>query len=185
VTSIGYPSSGTECELREGTHSDEGVLYMRSPMVMEGYHKLNDKTAEVLIDGWYRSGDVMRRDAEGFFHFLGRNDDMFVVGGENVWPGHIEDLIEMMPAVHQAAVVAVGDDIKGSVPFAFVVCRPGAQLTEADVKAFAIKNGPAFAHPRFVELVDEIAISGTNKPDKGRLRIEAETIAKARRANRR
>lgn len=182
VTSIGFPSTGTEAELREGAHPDEGVLYMRSPMVMEGYHNLPEKTAAVLIDGWYRSGDIMRRDANGFFHFVGRDDDMFVVGGENVWPSEVEVLIESMPAVHQAAVVPVRDDIKGMVPFAFVVRRAGADLTEADVKTFTLENGAAFAHPRFVELVDEIPISGTNKPDKRRLLAQAEAILKTRRA---
>lgn len=185
VTAVGYPSSGTQSELREGAHPNEGVLYMRSPMLMEGYHNLPEKTAAVLIDGWYRSGDIMRRDGEGFFHFVGRADDMFVVGGENVWPGEVEVLIESMKGVHQAAVVPVADDIKGMVPFAFVVRRAGAELAEADVKKFTIENGPAFAHPRFVELVDEIAISGTNKPDKTKLRAEAETIVMARSAGHR
>jgi acyl-coenzyme A synthetase/AMP-(fatty) acid ligase len=121
----------------EGPSPDEGVLYMRSPMLMEGYNNLPDKTADAVREGWYRSGDIMRRDENGFFHFVGRADDMFVVGGENVWPGEVERLLEQMPGVHQAAVVPVPDEIKGALPFAFVVPQAGASFDEAAVKAFA------------------------------------------------
>jgi acyl-CoA synthetase (AMP-forming)/AMP-acid ligase II len=178
----GYPHSGMEVELREGPSPEEGVLYMRSPMRMEGYNNLPEKTAEVMQDGWYRSGDIMRRDANGFYYFLGRADDMFVVGGENVWPGEVERLVERVPGVHQALVVPVPDEIKGALPFAFVVKQPGAVLDEAAVKAYTIANGPAFAHPRFVEFIAAIPLAATNKPDRRRLTADAERIAVARRA---
>lgn len=177
----GYPVPGSEAELREGPGPDEGVLYMRSPMMMEGYNNLPGKTAEVMRDGWYRSGDIFRRDAHGFFYFLGRADDMFVVGGENIWPGEVERLLERMPGVHQACVVPVPDDIKGTLPFAFVVRTPGTQVTESEVKAFALANGPAFAHPRFVAFRDEIPLAATNKPDRKRLTAEAEALSKGKR----
>ena len=178
----GYPHPGMEVELREGPSADEGVLYMRSPMRMEGYNNLPEKTAEVMRDGWYRSGDIMRRDADGFYYFLGRADDMFVVGGENVWPGEIERLVERVPGVHQALVVPVADEIKGALPFAFVVKQPGAVLDEAAIKAYTIANGPAFAHPRFVEFIEAVPLAPTNKPDRRRLTAEAERLAGARRA---
>jgi len=178
----GYPVPGSQCELREGTNPDEGVLYMKSPMLMEGYSNLPIKTAEVMVDGWYRSGDIMRRDAQGFFYFLGRVDDMFVVGGENVWPGEIEKLVERVPGVLQAAVVPVPDEIKGALPFAFVLRRPGAAVTEAEIKRFALANGPAFSHPRFVEFCDVIALAATNKPDRRRLKADAVALVARRRA---
>lgn len=177
--SVGYPAAGTDIELREGDHPDEGVLYMRNPMVMEGYNKLPDKTAEVLRDGWYRSGDIMRRDENGFFYFVGRADDMFNVGGENVWPGEIEKLIESMEGVHQACVVPVPHDLKNHVPFAFVVLKPGAQLSVQDIKDFTIRNGPAYAHPRDVQFIDEIPLAGTNKPDLKLMTERARGIVKA------
>jgi acyl-CoA synthetase (AMP-forming)/AMP-acid ligase II len=182
AVAAGYPHAGMEVELREGPSPDQGVLYMRSPMSMEGYNNLPEKTAEVMQDGWYRSGDIMRRDADGFYYFLGRADDMFVVGGENVWPGEIERLLERMPGVHQALVVPVADEIKGALPFAFVVKQPGALLDEAAVKAYTIANGPAFAHPRFVEFIEAIPLAATNKPDRRSLTADAERIAGARRA---
>jgi long-chain acyl-CoA synthetase len=176
----GYPLAGSEVELREGPSKDEGVLYMRSPMRMEGYHNLPQKTHEVVRDGWYRSGDVFRRDANGFYYFVGRADDMFVVGGENVWPGEVERLIERLPGVHQSVVVPVPDEIKGTLPFAFVVRQLGATVDEAAVKQFTIANGPAYAHPRFVEFVDAIPLAGTNKPDRRRLTEEAAQLAPQR-----
>lgn len=163
--SVGYPAGGSECELREGT-VDEGVLYMRSPMLMEGYNNLPEKTAEVMRDGWYHSGDIMRRDEHGFFYFLGRADDMFNVGGENVWPGEVEKLIETMDGVHQACVVPVPHELKDKVPFAFVVRKPHSSISEKDVRDYTLANGPAFAHPRFVHFIDEIPLAGTNKPDR-------------------
>jgi long-chain acyl-CoA synthetase len=181
AVAAGYPLAGTEVELREGPTPDEGVLYMRSRMLMEGYNNLPQKTAEVVRDGWYRSGDVFRRDADGFFWFVGRADDMFVVGGENVWPGEVERLIDRMPGVHQTVVVPVPDDIKGALPFAFVVRQTGAVIDDAAVKQFAIANGPAYAHPRFVEFVEAIPLAATNKPDRRQLTEAAEQIARQRR----
>ena len=158
--------------------TDRQIIEMR----MEGYNNLPQKTAEVMHDGWYRSGDIMRRDEHGFYYYLGRADDMFVVGGENVWPGEVERLIERMPGVHQATVVPVSDEIKGTLPFAFVVRQSGASVTEAEIKAFAIANGPAYAHPRLVEFRDEIPLAATAKPDRKRMTMEAEAIARARRS---
>ncbi len=177
----GYPAPGSEMELREGPSPDEGVLYMRNPSHMEGYQNLPQKTADVMKDGWYRSGDIMRRDGDGFYYFLGRADDMFVVGGENVWPGEVEKMLERMDGVHQAIVVPVPDEIKHALPFAFIVSRPGVQLDETKVKAFAIANGPAYAHPRFVEFVPEIPLAATNKPDRNGLTKSAQAIAQRRR----
>jgi acyl-CoA synthetase (AMP-forming)/AMP-acid ligase II len=180
--SVGYPTAGSEVALREGPSPDEGVLYLRGPMLMNGYHNLPERTAEAVQGGWYRSGDILRRDEHGYHYFVGRADDMFVIGGENVWPGEIERLLERMPGVHQALVVPVADEIKGALPFAFVVPAPGAVLDEEAVKAFALAHGPAFAHPRFVETVNDLPLSATSKPDRRRLTREAESIASRRRA---
>jgi acyl-CoA synthetase (AMP-forming)/AMP-acid ligase II len=180
--SVGYPVTGAEVELREGPGPEEGVLYMRNPALMRGYNKQPERTADALRGGWYRSGDIMRRDAEGWYYFLGRGDDMFVVGGENVWPGEVEKTIERLQGVHQSCVVPVPDEIKGALPFAFVVPRPGAALDEAAVKAHCLAHGPAYAHPRFVEFVSAIPLTATNKPDRRALTEEAARRLDGRRA---
>lgn len=178
----GYPAPGGEVELREGPSPDEGVLYMRNPSVMKGYHNLPEQTAKVLKDGWYRSGDIFRRDADGFFYFVGRADDMFNCGAENIWPGDVEKMLERLEGVHQAFVVPVPDEIKGQLPFAFIVPRPGTSIDEQAVKDFALRNGPAYAHPRFVEFVPELALAATNKIDRRGLTRRAAEIVAARRA---
>jgi acyl-CoA synthetase (AMP-forming)/AMP-acid ligase II len=183
--SVGYPAPGVQCELREGPSPDEGVLCMKSKMAMDGYNNLPEKTREAVRDGWYRSGDIMRRDADGFFYFLGRADDMFVCGGENIWPGEVEKMLERLDGVHQAFVVPVPDEIKGQLPFAFIVRKPGAALDEAQVKEFALANGPAYAHPRWVEFVPELTLAATNKIDRRGLTERAlQVVAKRPRAQR-
>jgi len=143
------------------------VLWIRTPANMTGYLNLPDKTREVLTpDGWYISGDVFRRDAAGAYHFVGRSDDMFVCGGENIYPGEVEHMLEAHPDIVQACVVAVPDEIKGAKPFAFVVVRPGASLTEDDVKRYALENAPAYQHPRQVVFMPTLPLAGTNKVDR-------------------
>jgi long-chain acyl-CoA synthetase len=170
--SIGYPLAG--CEIRLEPGPDEGVLLTRNPGVMAAYHNLPEETARRLKDGWFDTGDVCRRDADGFYYFVGRTDDMFVCGGENVYPGDVETTLERHPDVLQAAVLPVDHALKGQVPVAFVVARPGAGLTEQGVKEWALAHGPAYQHPRRVFLVPELPLAGTNKIDRAALKARAQ-----------
>ncbi|UYN94704.1 MAG: acyl--CoA ligase [Enhydrobacter sp.] len=146
---------------------DEGVLEMKCGALMTHYHKLPEATARAMTpDGYYRTGDVFRRDADGFFFFVGRADDMFVCGGENIYPGEVEKMLERHPAIHQAAVLAVPDELKGHKPVAFVVRANGAEIDEQAIKQFALANAPAYQHPRRVFFVEEMPLAGTNKIDK-------------------
>ena len=171
ATSIGYPLAG--CEIRLDPGPDEGVLLTRNPGVMLAYHNLPDETARRLEDGWFDTGDVCRRDGDGFYYFVGRTDDMFVCGGENVYPGDVETTLERHPDVLQAAVLPVDHELKGQVPVAFVVARPGSGLTEQGVKEWALAHGPAYQHPRRVFLVPELPLAGTNKIDRAALKARA------------
>ena len=167
--SLGWPMPGVEVRLvtPEGTEAEEGELWIRTPANMSGYLNLPEKTASVLtVDGWYKTGDVFRRDPAGHFTFVGRTDDMFVCGGENIYPGDVEGMLERHPDIVQACVVAVPDDIKGAKPFAFVVHKPGAALSEDDVKRYALANAPAYQHPRGVVFMAELPLATTNKVDR-------------------
>ncbi|GLK68388.1 class I adenylate-forming enzyme family protein [Hansschlegelia plantiphila] len=168
--SIGYPIEGCEWRLEGGATADEGELWVKNPGVAKGYQNRPEAAAERFIDGWYRTGDRLRRDAEGWFYFVSRIDDMMVTGGENVFPQEVEGLLERHPAVRQAAVIAVPNETKGEVPVAFVVLRPGPAPDEAALKAYAIANGPAYAHPRRVLFVDSLPLNGANKIDKSALK---------------
>ncbi len=173
---LGWPLPGVEVRLvgLEGQEAAEGELWIRTPANMAGYLNLPSKTQEVLTsDGWYKSGDVFRRDELGAYTFVGRTDDMFVCGGENIYPGEVEGMLERHSDILQACVVPVPDEIKGEKPFAFVVLRPGARLTEDEVKRFALDNAPAYQHPRGVEFMPELPLATTNKVDRTALGANA------------
>lgn len=164
--SIGVPRSGVEVRVAHGPDATEGVLHVRAPSIMLGYHNLPDLTTEKLRDGWYDTGDVVRKDADGWFYFVGRADDMFVCSGENVYPGEVESLLERHPLVAQAIVVPLADGHKGAVPVAFIVPIVAGSVTEREIWDFALANGPGYAHPRSVTFVDALPWSGTNKIDR-------------------
>jgi acyl-CoA synthetase (AMP-forming)/AMP-acid ligase II len=172
--SIGAPYAGTEARLIGGASNDEsaaeGELILRNPGILLAYHNLPDETANRIRDGWYHTGDVCRRDADGFYYFVGRTDDMFVSGGENIFPIEVESLLERHPAVQQAVVLPFEHEMKGEVPYAFIVLRAGHPATEDEIKAYALANGPAFRHPRRVFFLDRMPLAGTNKIDQQALR---------------
>ncbi|MGP1613487.1 MAG: class I adenylate-forming enzyme family protein [Pollutimonas bauzanensis] len=173
--SIGYKHPQVDIRLvdEQGREADQGVLQLRSPGIMLGYHNRPDIVGAITDDGYYVTGDVLRRDEDGFFYFVGRNDDMFVCGGENIFPGEVEKVLETQPGVQQACVVAVPDDIKGHKPVAFVVLAPGAALDEAAVKAHALANAPAYQHPRRVWIVPALPLASTGKVDRKLLEARA------------
>jgi long-chain acyl-CoA synthetase len=181
--SLGYPRADIEWRLIDDSsddpHPEQGVLALRTPALMSGYLNLPQVTAEKMRDGWYLTGDIMRRDANGFFYFVGRADDMFVCGGENIYPGEVEKLLEHHPSIAQALVVPAPDDIKGQIPVAFIVARAGTHPTVEAIKQYALENGPAYAHPRFVEFLDQLPLSGTHKIDRSALVKEAARLTRA------
>ncbi|MFT7648972.1 MAG: long-chain acyl-CoA synthetase [Candidatus Poriferisodalaceae bacterium] len=173
---LGYQHSKVELRLVDpdsGEDGDRGELWVRSPGVMPGYHNLPEVNAERLVDGWYRTGDLMSRDPDGWYFFVGRVDDMFVCAGENIYPDAVEQMLERHPAVHQAVVVPVPDELKGRLPASFIRVEPGATLTVDEVKQFALTHGPAYAHPRHVWFVDEILLASTAKIDRNALTADA------------
>ena len=176
---LGAPVPGGEVLLVDGPHENEGVLWMRNPAVTSGYLNLPEKNAEVLRDGWYISGDVMRRDAAGFYYFVGRADDMFVCSGENIYPGEVEKLLEQHPQVQHAAVVPLPDEERSAVPVAFIVLTAGSDLSVDAVKKFAIERGPAYQHPRRVNFLGELPWAGTNKIDRATLLRQARELEAA------
>jgi long-chain acyl-CoA synthetase len=169
---LGYPRPGIEIRLVDGDER-QGVLHIKTPALMTGYLNRPADTRKRLIDGWYDTGDVMRRDENGFVFFVGRADDMFQCGGENVYPCEVEKLLGRHPDVAQVCVVPVPDEVKYQLPVAFVVPRPGTAPSEDALRRFALDNGPAYAHPRAVWFIDELPLAGTNKIDRKTLGDQA------------
>jgi long-chain acyl-CoA synthetase len=180
--SCGYPTegmvrlTGPNGEPLEG--AGDGVLEMRTPAVMPGYLNLPRQSAEVLRDGWYNSRDVMHRDKDGFYYFVGRSDDMFTCGGENMFPIEVEQVLQKHPHVAQCVVVPVPDEVKQNLPFAFVIPQAGAKPDEAELKSWFLGQAPAFMHPRRIEFLSELPLGGTNKIDRTTLAVWARKIMK-------
>ena len=181
-SSVGAKHPKIELRLVDGGNRDaeQGVLEMKAPAIMNGYHNRPDVKTPITPDGFYITGDVFRRDKDGFYYFIGRTDDMFVSGGENIYPADVERMLERHPAVGQAVVIPVDDDIKGTKPVAFVIPKAGQQPSEDEIKQFALANAPAYAHPRFVWFVDDLPLASTNKVDRVALRkIAQQRVAEA------
>jgi acyl-CoA synthetase (AMP-forming)/AMP-acid ligase II len=174
--SVGYPHPQVQLRLVDGgnRNADHGVLEMKCPAVMLGYHNRPEVPSPLTPDGFYITGDVFRRDPQGFHYFVGRTDDMFVSGGENIYPTDVERMLERHADVAQACVVPVDDAIKGQKPVVFVVMKPGRTPSEDDIKGFALANAPAYQHPRFVWFVSELPLASTNKVDRAALRLLAQ-----------
>ena len=178
-TSVGFPIDGVEIKLVGDDDESQGVLHVKSPGVMKGYHNLTDATKNALSDdGWMDTGDILRRDETGWYFFVDRADDMFVCAGENIYPGDVEAMLERHPDVMQAVVVPAPNTLKAHVPFAWIVKREGSELDEETIKQFALKNGPVYAHPRRTFFVDALPLSGTNKIDRRALEAQAVEIAR-------
>jgi len=151
-------------------HPSDGELWVRNPGVTPGYYNLPEVNAKRLKDGWLATGDLFHRDAQGFFYFRGRTDDMFNCGGENIYPKEVENLLISHPAVYDASVVPVSHPVKGDVPVAMVMLKADGDADEKALKDWCLKNGPAYAHPRRVEVVREMPLNGAGKVDRTRVR---------------
>ena len=148
-----------------GQEAEEGELWVRSPAVLVGYNNRPDLDAERLREGWLRTGDLFHRDAEGFFYFQGRTDNQFSCGGENINPKEVELLLVQHPAVIDAVVAPVLHALKDLAPAALITLHPDRDADEAALKAFTLRHGPAYAHPRRVFAVEALPVGGTGKID--------------------
>jgi len=167
--SPGVPAPEIELRLVDahGTDSiEEGELLIRCPYVCLGYYNEPEITRAKLTDGWLHTGDIFSKDQDGFFYFRSRVDDMFSCGGENVYPKEVENLLFAHPDVVNAVVAPVPHAVKGLVPAAMVVLREGASVSADGLKAYCLDKGAAYAHPRFVQIVDALPLNGAGKIDR-------------------
>lgn len=145
---------------------EPGELWLRGPVVCAGYWNRPEATAAAIVGGWFRTGDVLSRDADGFFHVRGRMKEMFISGGENVYPAEIEAAILAHPGVADAAVVGVPDARWGEVGRAFVEPNTGAALDGPALKAFLQDRLARFKIPKHVEIAPALPRTATGKLDK-------------------
>ncbi|GAK26806.1 long-chain-fatty-acid--CoA ligase [Serratia liquefaciens] len=177
VGSIGQPIWGVEVRLvditgKTITGSDQvGELAVRGHNVMKGYLNRPEATAEVLENGWFRTGDLARRDADGFYFIVDRSKDVIIRGGFNVYPREVEELMIRHPAVSFVAVIGVPHPSLGEEIKAVVVLKDlDDPVTEEELIAWTKERLAAFKYPRIVEFVERLPMTSTGKVLKRLLR---------------
>ena len=168
--SIGVPIPGVEMKLIDGDWNEiedgpnaVGEIAIKGHNIMKGYYNRPDATAEVMRDGWFRSGDLARRDEDGFYYIVDRAKDMIIRGGFNVYPREIEEVLMTHEAVSLAAVVGVPHDSHGEEIKAYVILNEGASLTGDELVAWCKEQMAAYKYPRIVEVTDSLPMTATGK----------------------
>ncbi len=179
IGSVGFPifhidmkivhNDGSACQPNE-----EGELLIRGPHVTPGYWNKPEATAEILRDGWLHTGDIARQDHDGYFYIIGRSKDMFISGGENVYPAEVESVMYAHPAVVEAALIGVPDEKWGEVGKAFVVIEKGKTLTESELLSFMRERVAKYKLPHSIVFVDQLPKTAIGKIDKKSLRTQTE-----------
>jgi fatty-acyl-CoA synthase len=147
-----------------------GEIWVKAPSVTPGYWRRPDATAAAITDGWLHTGDAATVDRDGFYTIVDRWKDMYISGGENVYPAEVEDVLYHLPAIAEVAVIGVPDERWGEVGRAIVAVKPDYGLTEADIYAHCEANLARFKHPRSVRFVQAVPRNATGKVHKPTLR---------------
>jgi long-chain acyl-CoA synthetase len=142
---------------------ERGEIVIRGHNIMKGYYKRPAETAEALKNGWFHTGDIGVLDADGYLTIVDRKKDLVLRGGMNVYPREIEEVLMTHPAVSLAAVIGVPDDRLGEEVKAFIVRKPGAELTAEELIAWSKEQLAAFKYPRMIEFRDSLPIGPTGK----------------------
>jgi fatty-acyl-CoA synthase len=157
-------------EGNEVSGGEPGEICVRGPLSSAGYWKKPEQTAELFAHGWLHTGDIARRDDEGFLYIVDRKKDMIVSGGFNIFPREVEDVLSSHAGVAAAAVIGVPDEKWGEAVKAVVVRRPGSPVSGDELTALVKARKGAHHTPKSVDFVDSIPVSALGKPDKKALR---------------
>jgi len=177
--SIGLPMASTYAKIvdaetgtKEMPIGQEGELIIKGPQVMKGYWNKPDETANVLRDGWLYTGDIAKMDEEGYFYIVDRKKDVIIVGGFNVYPREVEEILYQHPKVKEAAVVGAKEDVHGEIVKAFIVLKDGETATEQEIKDFFQGKIAKFKIPRVIEFRKELPKTMVGKVLRRELREE-------------
>jgi long-chain acyl-CoA synthetase len=163
IGTIGLPVPNTECKLvdvddpsKEVAPPGPGELCIKGPQVMQGYWNRPEETLEVLRDGWLYTGDIAEMDEDGFFKIVDRKKDMIIVGGFNVYPRDVEEILYQHPKVLECAVVGIPGSKSGETVKAYIVLKPGQTATEKDFDEFSRERLTAYKVPKLWEFRTEL-----------------------------
>ncbi|GAB2738356.1 long-chain-fatty-acid--CoA ligase [Nocardioides pakistanensis] len=167
--SIGVPIWGVEVKLVDAEWNtvegadQVGEIAIRGHNIMKGYYKRAEATAEVMNNGWFKTGDLARRDEDGFYYIVDRAKDMIIRGGYNVYPREIEEVLMTHEAVSLAAVVGVPDESHGEEIKAFVILNEGATITEDELRDWCKEQMANYKYPRHIEFAPSLPMTSTGK----------------------
>ncbi len=180
VNTVGAAMFGVECKIVDPeTGADlpdnvDGEFVARGYNIMKGYYKMPTATAAAIDkDGWLHTGDLARRDENGYYKITGRIKDMIIRGGENIYPKEIEDFIYTHPKVSDVQVIGVPDKQYGEEIMACVILKPGEEMTEAELKEYVASHMAKHKTPRYVDFVDSFPMNAAGKILKYKMRENA------------
>lgn len=170
VGSIGLPILDTEARImdvetgmREMPDGDAGEIVIRGPQVMKGYWNKPDETALVLRDGWLYTGDIGKKDKDGYYYIVDRKKDLIIAGGFNIYPREVEEVLFEHPKIKEAVAVGVPDEYRGETVKAFIVVREGCTVTPDEIISFCRERLASYKVPRQVVFRDSLPKSGVGK----------------------
>ena len=172
--SIGFPNFYIDAKVfkedkTECTNNEVGELWLKSPVVTPGYWRREKETKESITDGWFHTGDLVKRDEEGYFFVVDRKKNMYISGGENVFPAEIESYLYTNDKIKEVAVIGVDDEKWGEVGKAYVVLKESCSSNEAEIIEFCKGNLAKYKIPKYVEFINELPKSEAGKIDKKKL----------------
>ncbi len=174
---VGFPLFHVDVKIvdehdHECAADEVGELLIRGPHVCGGYWNRPEETAKAIVDGWLHTGDLARRDNEGYYTIVGRNKDLIISGGENIYPAEVESVLHAHPAVAEAALIGVPDEKWGEVARAIIVPHVGAVLSADDLSAFCQSRLARYKIPKSFVFVESLPKTAAGKIDKKVLREE-------------
>jgi long-chain acyl-CoA synthetase len=175
VGSIGLPVWGIEMrvvdkDMNDVPNGEPGEIVIRGHNVMKGYYQNPSANEEAFRGGWFHTGDIGKKDDDGFYYVVDRSKDMIIRGGFNVYPREVEETLMAHPKISLAAVVGIPHEEYGEEVMAYVVPRDGAQVTAEEIIAWSRKEMAGFKYPRYVEIRTSLPLGATGKILKSELR---------------
>jgi acyl-CoA synthetase (AMP-forming)/AMP-acid ligase II len=174
IGALGKPGFNWEVRIVDDNGNDVpqgeiGEIIVRGNGVMREYYKNPEQTAKTIIDGWLYTGDMGQVHSDGFIYLVDRKKDLIIVGGENIYPAEVEEVIQSHPKVYDVGVIGIADERLGEVPVAVVDPQPGENLTEEELGEFCEQNLPRYKRPRGF-IFDKVPRNPTGKIEKPKLR---------------
>ncbi len=175
IGSIGFPNFYIEAKLmnpdkQEAGIYEKGELLLRSPVVFPGYWKNEEETKKSITDGWFHTGDVARKDEDGFYYIIDRKKNMYISGGENVYPAEIEKVLYQLKGIKDTAVIGVPHPKWGEVGAAFVVLHDNEEITEETIIEFCKTKLAKYKIPKYIRFIEDLPRNTAGKINREKLK---------------